>query len=453
MSAPLPSISVCIPVRNGARDLDHTLRHLLVHSDYPSDRFEVILADHTSEDDTSQVIAAWSGRHSNVRRIQVPFLSPCRAVVRNATIQASAAELLVFIDHDILTPPGFLRAHVTAHRLYGNALVAGPVLGTRFNASGVGELYLDQTLPIDMKSLLCKQPWLADPRLQAIDPQTPHTDLTERNAPFRWFWGGNLSAARLDAVASGGFHEGYEGWGLEDDDFAQRFLGMEKRLVFAREAAALHIPRRSDGFGKLAQWRRNLRLFLQQNPTREVECYGIYGPGLVDQGTQHLNEQARILGLVEIDALISWAARALPRRTGRRLSAFIPDPLVAQRLQLTDALTPFCRQRTPVKVADGITFWPLLGAMLPFTDLEFDEAIVLVDSAMWLDPSLLRLLLCEVARCAKSTAFCASASAKSQAGGLPYRAFRDAAALIRFEQVHWLEEAATAARLHPTDAH
>ena len=56
------SISVIVPVRNEARSVEHTLR-LLLTQNFPTDRYEVIVADGASTDETVPV----------VRRLQAEF--------------------------------------------------------------------------------------------------------------------------------------------------------------------------------------------------------------------------------------------------------------------------------------------------------------------------------------------------------------------------------------------
>src|SRR5580698_7136407 len=50
-----PSVSVIVPVRNEARSIERTLR-LLLTQDFPRDRFEVIVADGASTDETVPIV-------------------------------------------------------------------------------------------------------------------------------------------------------------------------------------------------------------------------------------------------------------------------------------------------------------------------------------------------------------------------------------------------------------
>jgi glycosyltransferase involved in cell wall biosynthesis len=52
----LPFVSVCIPVRNGAKELPSTLANLLQHSSYRG-KVEVVIGDHGSHDGTAELLA------------------------------------------------------------------------------------------------------------------------------------------------------------------------------------------------------------------------------------------------------------------------------------------------------------------------------------------------------------------------------------------------------------
>jgi len=437
----LPYVSVCIPVRNGESCLAHCLSNLLVHSNYPSDRFEIVLADHGSTDETAATITEWASRFPNVRSVHVPFTARCRAAVRNAAIHASRGELLVLIDHDVLTPADFLLMHARAHQAFPKSLVAGSILGTRADPALAEELRVDWDHVSSAEASLLQHAAMADPRSASISSvdRSGLTEVTDQCGSFRWFWGGNLSVAKADVDAAGLFDERYEGWGLEDGDFALQLRSAGRRLVFARSAWAVHLPCASDGWSKLAEWRHNFERFFRKCPTREIESYGFYGPELIDAGIRKLEEQARILGRVDVNPLLDRIAGRLPPRTGRRLAHFVPDLRSAQALALTDALCPFGARTAGPSVVDDIHFWPITGMKLPFAARELDEVVVLADMLMWLDPFLLKLLLCEVARCAGKVTFCASWGARERSQGLPFRALQEIAASVRLEGVTWID--------------
>src|SRR5262245_3042141 len=66
--APLPFVSVLVPVRNEALFLGETLRQLL-EQDYDPHRFEVIVADGQSTDTTHDLVRIFQARYRNLHLV------------------------------------------------------------------------------------------------------------------------------------------------------------------------------------------------------------------------------------------------------------------------------------------------------------------------------------------------------------------------------------------------
>ncbi len=433
-----PTVSVCIPVRDGSTQLPHTLSNLLLHSDYPADLLEVVVADHGSSDATPVILADYRARSSQLRCFAVPFTGSNRAEVRNRLIAAARGELLVFIDHDILTCREFVSSHVAAHQSFPGSLVAGEILGTTSASPRPPELDLDLD-NISASADLVRRDAYRDPRVASASiGDAGVSDLSAQPAPFRWFWGGNLSAKREDIETSGRFDTRYEGWGIEDDDFAQQFRVAGRKLVFSRAAWSFHVSSPTDGWSKLAQWRRNFERFARKFPTREVEAYGLYGPELMTAGLASLENTLRILKQVELREIVTRASGRLGPVAGRRACFLVPDKTHADALALTDVLCPYQPLTTGPRQDGGQTWWSLVGLATPFETRSLDEIVLLVDALMWLERSLLTLLLCEAARVARSAVFVVSATARTGASALCFAVLRDVAGTLRFEQQTWL---------------
>jgi succinoglycan biosynthesis protein ExoA len=90
-----PFLSVIVPVRNEAAFIGHTLEQLL-RQDYPTDRFEILVADGSSTDATRAVVAEFAAVHANVRLIDNP--RRWSSAGRNAAFRASRGDVLVVID-------------------------------------------------------------------------------------------------------------------------------------------------------------------------------------------------------------------------------------------------------------------------------------------------------------------------------------------------------------------
>lgn len=121
-----PTISIIIAARNEARRITPCLQSL-EQLDYPADRYEVILVDDQSTDETPSMIAAYCERHANWQAI---FLSEKSTVLRGKksallhAVQKSRGDIIFTTDADCIVPPGWLR-HMARYFAPDVAMVLG----------------------------------------------------------------------------------------------------------------------------------------------------------------------------------------------------------------------------------------------------------------------------------------------------------------------------------------
>jgi len=96
----LPSVSVIVPVRDGASTIADALDAILA-TEYPPERREIIAVDNGSTDATASLIRA-----RPVRYLQEPRRGVSNA--RNMGIAQSEGEILAFIDADCIAEPQWL---------------------------------------------------------------------------------------------------------------------------------------------------------------------------------------------------------------------------------------------------------------------------------------------------------------------------------------------------------
>jgi glycosyltransferase involved in cell wall biosynthesis len=99
----LPSVSVIIPVKNGALYLGESLQSVIAQ-DYPP--CEILVLDNESTDETESIARQFATEGVRVIKNQ-PALSIAGS--RNLGIQLTRGELLAFTDHDDLWVPHKLR--------------------------------------------------------------------------------------------------------------------------------------------------------------------------------------------------------------------------------------------------------------------------------------------------------------------------------------------------------
>ena len=118
---PSPSVSVVIPLRNSAADLDGCLDAVLTQ-DYPN-LLEVVLAVGPSDDETARIAAAAAAADSRVRVVDNPSGRTPSAL--NAAIAASAGDIVARVDAHAVLPPGYLRRAVATLESTGADNVGG----------------------------------------------------------------------------------------------------------------------------------------------------------------------------------------------------------------------------------------------------------------------------------------------------------------------------------------
>jgi len=120
-----PLVSIIVPAYNAAATIDACVQSLL-SLDYPRDRYEVIVVDNASTDDTARILSKYSGA---LRVLQERTRGP--AAARNAGLRNATYDLLAMTDADCLVDPQWLR-ELVAPLHHGNvAMVGGRILSVQ----------------------------------------------------------------------------------------------------------------------------------------------------------------------------------------------------------------------------------------------------------------------------------------------------------------------------------
>ncbi len=121
--------SIIIPFRNEAENLP-ILMHSLAGINYPESKYEIILVDDESEDNSVEIIEGFPQLHSDFR-IKVldnerTSNSPKKDAI-NTSINSAQFEYIITTDADCQVPENWLKSYNDFILKTGNKLVAGPV--------------------------------------------------------------------------------------------------------------------------------------------------------------------------------------------------------------------------------------------------------------------------------------------------------------------------------------
>jgi len=106
MNQSLPQYSIIIPAFNRADEIRELLTSIAA-LDFPRDKFEVIVSDDGSSDNTSQLVKSFQEKYNyNLRFISQENKGPGAA--RNHAMENARSLFFIFVDSDVTMPPDWL---------------------------------------------------------------------------------------------------------------------------------------------------------------------------------------------------------------------------------------------------------------------------------------------------------------------------------------------------------
>jgi GT2 family glycosyltransferase len=227
--ASTPVISVVIPTFNRLPRLQRVLA-ALAEQTVPEDAFEVVVVSDGSTDGTDAYLTS-GATPVTVRAISQPNQGP--AAARNAGVDAAVAELVLFLDDDVVPTPALVERHLAAHRRHGgDVVVLGPMLTPADHDMSPWVAY-EQAMLYKQYDAMCAGVW----------------------APTaRQFYTGNASLARHHVLEAGGFDTDFVR--AEDVELGYRLAARGLDFIFDPEAAGNHYAERS-----YASWQRTPYLY------------------------------------------------------------------------------------------------------------------------------------------------------------------------------------------------
>jgi glycogen(starch) synthase len=207
-------ISVVVATRDRATSLRSLLEAL---GQQTHTRFEVVVVPGPCTDHTAQVIEDFAER---LKVVSCP--EPNLSHARNLGIEASAGELIAFVDDDALPGAGWL-----------SALAAG--FGDDSGVAGVGGRVYDR----DGFALQARFPACDRLGRVRLDRQAPLGPVLAGMDPLPYLYGTNQSYRRSALVALGGYDEAFR-YVYDDADIALRAIDAGGRLVQVDGAPVIH---------------------------------------------------------------------------------------------------------------------------------------------------------------------------------------------------------------------
>ena len=195
--------SVVIPTYNRSTLLRHCL-YAYADQSYPKDRYELVIVDDCSSDDTADVVEELR-RNTRIRAKYIRNENRMHiARTRNLGIEAASGRIVIQTDSDLIPAPQFIEGHMEAHREPG-VMCTGPVI----NISSLDQLFVKRLSASDM----CRHP----------------------------LPGANGSVSREVLLNAGGYDEDLCEYGWEDLELATRLRARGIKSRRSLKAAGYHI--------------------------------------------------------------------------------------------------------------------------------------------------------------------------------------------------------------------
>lgn len=132
------TVSVVVPVRNEARVISRCLSSLTAQH-YPEDKYEILVVDDHSSDDTARIVQTFVDNHAGVKVKLLPLAAESgkKQAIHHA-VQHATGKLILCTDADCQHPPAWIRAMADCFAAEKPVFISGPVmLNTRGGFAGL----------------------------------------------------------------------------------------------------------------------------------------------------------------------------------------------------------------------------------------------------------------------------------------------------------------------------
>lgn len=208
-------ISIIIPSHNRSKLLKKTLQ-LLNEQTYPRHKFETIVVDDGSTDDTEKTVKEFQDRAGyKLKYIKQAKRGPASA--RNRGIKESESDFVLFIGDDIFPAKNLVEQHITSLRQHPEVAVLG---------------FVDWSKECEVTDFMH---YVAPNGLQFRYNTIENPD----DCDYRHFYTSNISLAKKWLIEEA-FNEDFPYGALEDAELSYRLKKKGLRIIFNNKAIGYH---------------------------------------------------------------------------------------------------------------------------------------------------------------------------------------------------------------------
>jgi MoaA/NifB/PqqE/SkfB family radical SAM enzyme/predicted glycosyltransferase len=224
----IKKITIVIPTYNRKELLKKTLISLF-NQKYPKDKYEVIVVDDGSNDDTEEMIRSLKPT-CNFKYFYWPRKEKFElgepknrvAAVRNIGIENARGEIILFVDSDMILDKNCVRRHVLMHKKHKNTVIIG-YRNLLFKQKNPLNLVLNKKVPFqdDFREILL---------------------LIHKDELWRLLHSNNVSIKKDNLIEVGMFEDGLinKYWGIEDQELGYRLFKAGFSFKMDKKAVGYH---------------------------------------------------------------------------------------------------------------------------------------------------------------------------------------------------------------------
>ncbi len=216
-----PTVTVIVPVRNEARSIEGTLRSLL-EQDFPSEQFEIIVADGASTDETVPIVRRLQGQFANLKLVF--NAGRFSSAGRNTAIRHATKDVVVIVDGHCHVPDRAYLKNISA----------------AFETSGADSLGRPQ--PLDIEAPTAFQVAVSAARSSRLG-HNPDSDIYSSEAKFVAPQSTAVAYTRRVFHRVGLFDEAFDA--CEDVEFNERVHAAGLSCYFTPTVKIIYEPRKN----------------------------------------------------------------------------------------------------------------------------------------------------------------------------------------------------------------
>lgn len=227
----MKKVSVIITTYNKPHYLERVIEGYLAQTRPPD---EIVVADDGSTKETARLVERMRARAGvRIEHVWHEDRGFRAAAIRNIAVARSSGEYLLLCDDDSIPCRNMVEDHLKYAEkgffIQGHRVMLGPGISASFTSRDIA------FGPLAVAALRKEAGNIANGLRLPIP-------LIKRSKRSRGIRSCNMSFSREDFIAVNGFDEGYEGWGREDSDLAERFFkyGLRRKDIKFR-AVCYHL--------------------------------------------------------------------------------------------------------------------------------------------------------------------------------------------------------------------